>query len=174
MPDNWMLKAWGLGLAGTVLLLSGTGCSQPAAPSKTPVAKAKKSAHDHEHDHPHEGPHQGALAEWGDEEYHPEFTVDHKTQEAIVYILDGRARKAKPIAARSITLSLKTQPPVTITLEARPQEGDPAGTSSRFVGKHPELGKEQGFAGTISGEVNGKPYSGDFKEEAHDHKHDKK
>jgi hypothetical protein len=37
--------------------------------------------------------------------------------------------------------------------------------SSRFVGKHEKIGVEQEFAGTIVGEVDGTPYTGDFQEE---------
>ncbi|MBI3468241.1 MAG: hypothetical protein HY000_35000 [Planctomycetes bacterium] len=50
-------------------------------------------------------------------------------------------------------------------MKPSPDKGDPQGLSSRFVGKHEKLGKEQEFAGTISGEIDGKPYAGDFKEE---------
>jgi hypothetical protein len=153
----------------TVLTL--VGCGGPPAP--TPTAGPSKVAPKGEHHH--EGPHDGAIAEWGDEEYHAEFTVDHATQEATVYVLDGSAKKAAPIDAKELTLTLKLSPPVTLQLAAKPQEGDPAGKASRFVGKHPALGKEQEFSGTISGRVAGKPYSGDFKEEPHaDHKDHKK
>lgn len=44
-----------------------------------------------------------------------------------------------------------------MTLTAKPQDGDPAGKASLFVGTHPALGKEQEFSGTISGQVSGKP-----------------
>jgi hypothetical protein len=37
------------------------------------------------------------------------------------------------------------------------------------VGTHDSLGVVQEFSGTISGEIDGTPYSGDFKEEPHDH-----
>src|SRR5687767_13476253 len=60
----------------------------------------------HAHEHPDEGPHGGALAEWGDEKYHAEFTVDHGKKQATVYILDGSAKKAAPIEAKEITLTL--------------------------------------------------------------------
>ena len=106
----------------------------------------------------------GALATWGEEEFHVEFTVDHTTSEATVYVLDGSAKKVAAIPAKSITLSLAQSPPVVVKLDAKPQDGDPAGQSSRFVGKHPALAKEVEFTGSISGEVNGKKYTGDFKE----------
>jgi hypothetical protein len=124
---------------------------------------AKKSDHDHG-----AGPHGGPLAEWGDEEYHAEFTLDHAKQEATVYILGGDAKTASPIKADRITLSI-TEPAFQVELKPLPQDGDPKGTSSRFVGKHEKLGKDQGFAGDIIGEVNGKPYSGPFKFKGHDH-----
>lgn len=159
-------------------LLWATGCdtsSGTAKQSPAPKAKSPEVGHDHGHDHPTEGPHHGALTEWGDEEYHVEFTVDRKSQEATVYVLDGSAKKSQPIKADTLSLTLKLQPPITVTLTPKPQDGDAAGMSSRFVGKHDALGREQMFAGTISGQANGKPYAGDFKEEAHaDHDHDAK
>jgi hypothetical protein len=66
----------GLALLATLALLSGA----PAQDKNKPADKA---------DHPEFGPHKGALAEWGEEEYHLEFTVDHKGQQATVYVLDG-------------------------------------------------------------------------------------
>src|SRR5712691_5214966 len=105
------------------------------------------------HDHPTGGPHKGVLVEWGEEDYHVEFTVDRKTQETAVYILGPDAKTYKPIKTKEITLTLKATPPVTIKLAASPQTDDPPGTSSRFVGRHEILGKEQLFSGEISGEV---------------------
>ena len=51
-----------------------------------------------------------------------------------------------------------------------PLEGETDGLSSRFVGKNEKLGIVQEYAGTMSAEIEGTPYTGDFKEEAHDHK----
>ena len=126
------------------------------------------------HEHPDAGPHNGALAEWGNEEYHVEFTVDHKAQTVTVYVLDDTAKKAKPIDAKSLTLVLKQKPAVTVTLQPKPETGEKSGQSSRFTAKNAAFGKEQAFEGTISGKVGAKPYSGDFKEKAHDHKDEKK
>ncbi|MCI0705302.1 MAG: hypothetical protein L0241_29940, partial [Planctomycetia bacterium] len=119
-------------------------------------------------EHPHEGPHGGGIAQWGDDEYHLEFIVDHATKTATVYVLDDSVKKPKPIDAKELTLALKSSPPVTMTLQAKPEESDPPGLASRFSVTHEALGKEQQFAGTISGKVAGKPYSGDFAEKAHD------
>ena len=50
---------------------------------------------------------------------------------------------------------------------AVPQHGDPAGKSSRLVATHDHRGTEQEFEGTVSGEIGGKPYLGEFEVEAH-------
>lgn len=132
---------------------------------------------DDKHEHPSEGPHHGVLAEWGEEEYHVEFTVDRKNAAATVYILDGSAKKAKPIDSKEVTLTLKAskgKKAVSVDLKPKPEKGDGEGKSSRFSGKHKALGAKEMFSGTLSAEVGGKPYSGDFKEVPHDHKHDHK
>lgn len=160
-----------------VTLFVVAGCNKGGTPAAKNAADAKKGAKKVDgHDHPHEGPHDGALAEWGNEEFHVEFTVDHKKQEARVYVLGPDAKKAAPIKSGKIMLSIK-DPVIQIDLKPEPQKDDPAGSASVFVGKHEKLGIERDFAGTLSGEVNGKPYAGDFKEDEHaghkDHK-DKK
>ncbi|WP_207621974.1 hypothetical protein [Alienimonas californiensis] len=56
-----------------------------------------------------------------------------------------------------------------VELAADPQEGDPEGKASRFVGTDPGLGVVREYEGTISGLIDGTPYTGDFKEVAHGH-----
>jgi hypothetical protein len=115
--------------------------------------------------HPTEGPHGGALIEWGDEEYHLEFTVDRAKKQTTVYVLDESARKAKPITAETLTMTLKhVAPPATVTLKAEPMEGEEKGTSSRFVGTDDRLGEAGPFKGDVRGKVGGTPYSGGFTE----------
>jgi hypothetical protein len=132
--------------------------------SRVPAQDQAKPTDKHDHG---EGPHKGALAEWGEEEYHVEFTVDHKAQQVTVYVLDGSAKKAKPIDAKELILTLKLKPAVTMKLQPSRQASDPPDRSSCYVGKHAALAKEQDFEGTISGKVGNKPYSGDFKEKPH-------
>jgi hypothetical protein len=140
------------------------GCDQKSNPTKPK----------HEEKHAEIGPHKGAIAEWDEsDETHAEFTVDHKSKTATVYILDHEIKKAKPIAAKEITVTLK-DPHVTFKLLASPEKGDPAGTSSRFIGADPALETEKDFEGTISAKVGDKEYKGDFKETdegEHPHKH---
>jgi hypothetical protein len=112
------------------------------------------------------GPHDGTLADWGGGKYHVEFTVDHDKQEATVYILGDDEKTPAPIMADEIQLSI-SDPVMQVTLKAAPQEGDPEGSASRFIGNHESLGVVQEYAGTITGVVDGTPYSGDFKEQPH-------
>jgi hypothetical protein len=153
-----------LGLMFTLVLIATIGCGQKtskkAESDKSSVAKSDKAAHDHEHG---EGPHGGAVAEWGDGNYHVEFTVDHDKQEATVYVLGSDAKSPAPVKASNLLLSIN-EPAFQVTLEPQPLEGESAGSLSRFVGKHESLGIVREFAGTISGEVDGKPFAGDFEE----------
>ncbi len=147
------------------------GCKSKEEPAKP---EANNASGDHADDHGHgsgghshgAGPHDGTLADWGGGKYHVEFTVDHDKQEATVYILGDDEKTPSPIDATEIQLAI-VDPAMQVALKAVPQEGDPAGTSSRFVGNHESLGVVQEYAGSITGVVDGTPYTGEFKEEAH-------
>lgn len=153
------------------------GCAPAPVPvsNSTPKPSADKSDHGHSHDgegHSHgAGPHQGTIADWGGGKFHVEFLVDHGKQEATVYILGGDEKTPTPIKATDGKLLLTiNEPKFQTDLLAQPLDGETDGMSSRFVGQHEKFGVEQEFSGTISAEVEGTPYEGDFKEEAHDHK----
>lgn len=161
----------------SVLLVSAvliTGCNQPVAPTKVRSMgavsmKLPTVPHDHSHD---VGPHKGTIFDFG--KYHAEFTVDHKKQEVTVYILGDDGDTPMPVVADKLDLTIK-EPKFTVELKSSPDAKDPAGKTSRFVGKHENFGKEQEFAGTLAGVVDGKPVSEDFKEaDEHDHKDEKK
>ncbi len=109
------------------------------------------------------GPHGGTIFDWGGGAYHLEFTVDHDQKQATVYVLGSDEKTPAPIKASTIQLIIN-QPMTEIDLEAQPLDGEPAGSSSRFVGKHDNLGIVQEYAGTLTGVIEGKPYTGDFKE----------
>jgi hypothetical protein len=114
------------------------------------------------------GPKGGPAAEWGKEEYHIEVIVDVKAGTVTAYVYgdddDLKNGKRKPIDSKNITISFKTNPPVTVKLEPSPDKDDPKGKSSKFVGKSDSLPKEGKLIGTASGKVGNKPYTGDFKE----------
>ena len=140
-----------------------SGCGGPPAPAPAPAANTNTKEPVHVHG---AGPHGGTLTDWGGGAYHVEFTVDHDKQEATVYILGDDEKTAVPIKASTILLNINA-PKFQVELAASPLEGEAEGTASRFVGKHESLGKVQEFAGSISGEIDGTPYAGDFKEEPH-------
>jgi hypothetical protein len=152
---------------GAVLILA-AGCSTGTSPGQKD-AKAKAASTDDDHSHG-TGPHGGTVADWKEEgkdeegNYHVEFTVDHKKQEATVYVLKGDAKTPAPIEADKLVLQIK-EPPFEVELKPVPEEKGPAGKAARFAGKHEKLGKEQEFEGTITGKVGGKTYRGEFKEE---------
>jgi hypothetical protein len=111
------------------------------------------------------GPHGGTIADWGGGKYHVEVTVDHDKQEVTAFVLGTDEKTPVAVDAQSIELSI-TDPDMQVTLDASPQEGDPVGQASRFVGSDPKLSVVQEYAGTITGVIDGTPYSGDFQEEA--------
>ena len=157
-------------IAAAVCLVGFVGCKQKTAtPTAGTAASAQASTDDHSvagHGHG-SGPHEGTIADWGGGKYHVEFTVDHDKQEGTVYILGSDEKTPTPIKAEGIQLNI-TDPEMQVTLKAAPQEGDPEGSASRFVGNHDKLGVVQEYAGTISGVIDDTPYSGDFAEVAHE------
>jgi len=155
------------------LLFGFVGCKQEAVQSTTDTPTASDD-HDHVEGESHDdhsvaghahgtGPHDGVIADWGGGKYHVEFTVDHDKTQATVYVLGNDEKTATPIDAEEINLSI-VDPEMLVTLKASPQETDPAGKSSRYIGTHEKLGVVQEYEGTMTGVVDGTPYSGDFKE----------
>ncbi len=148
-----------------VVLIAGCNPTPPpaAAPATTPASAPSDAPKHAAHG---AGPHEGAVADWGGGKFHVEFTVDHDKQEATVYVLGSDEKTATPVKAEKLLLSIN-DPKFQVDLAPTPLDGEKDGLASRFVGKHESLGKVQEFAGTISGEVDGTPYAGDFKEEPH-------
>lgn len=153
-------------LSSAAMLLFVLGCGKPSAPTTaTPVPTPSPSGAPEVVEHAHgSGPHGGTITDWGGGAYHVEFTVDHDKKEATVYILGGDEKTPAPIKAQTIHVTIN-DPMTELDLTAKPLEGEAEGTSSRFVGTHDTIGIVQEFAGTISGEIEGTPYTGDFKEE---------
>ncbi len=158
-------KKW-VHLVAVLMTLIAVGCGKgddkKAEEKKDDGGKpvAKKDAVEHDHG---SGPHGGAVAEWGDGNYHVEFTVDHGKKQATIYVLGSDGKSAAPIKAAKLLLSIN-DPACQVDLSAQPEDGEAAGSSSRFVGQHENLGIVREFEGTISGAVDGKPFAGDFEE----------
>jgi hypothetical protein len=150
-------------------ILPVVGCGEKAS---TPASNQATQAPALEEEHHHgSGPHDGTVTDWGGGVYHVEFTVDHDKKSTGVYILGSDGKSPQPIKADKVLLSIN-EPAFQVELKADPLPGEAAGTSSRFVGEHDNLGIVREFAGTITGEVDGTPYAGDFAEVAGEHGHE--
>ncbi len=166
------IKMLGAGLLALAALVA-AGCGDPGkkdgakdgtkAGAKDGNKDGKKEGGKEEHA---DGPHKGAIAEWGEEEYHAEFTFDPKTKTAKVYVLgpDAKSWKAAPIKSDKVTLNMTKPKAFTLDLKPAKQKDDPEGTASVFTGTHEELGKAEKWEGTLTAKVGDKPpYNGDFK-----------
>lgn len=155
-----LIRACGMGCLAVAL-----GCGEMAAPTPSDAAKggAAATASD-EHSHG-AGPHGGAITDWGGGAYHVEFLVDHESKNSTVYVLSSDGKTAAPVKATKLLLSIN-DPAFQVELMAQSMEGEGDGASSRFVGQHDNLGIVREFAGSISGEVDGTPYVGEFAEVA--------
>ena len=118
--------------------------------------------------HTHLGPHKGAVAEWGEEEYHLEVVPDAKAGTVTVYVYGDHdeLHKGVPraINADGLVMTVKADKAVTIKLEPARQKLDPEGKASVFTAKHAVFSSGAKLSGTISGQVGTKPYSGDVKQ----------
>lgn len=151
-------------LNGGLLLIAlmAVGCNKPA--DTKPAAKDTGSAAPHTHG---TGPNSGVVFDLGS--HHAEFTVDHPKQQCTVLILGADEKTPQSIAATEFVLSIKEAKtaegkvvsPMTITM--KPTDAAD-GKATTFVGTDPGIGNVADFEGTISGEIDGKPASGKFKE----------
>ncbi len=156
-------------LACSTMLPFIIGCGPAAAPPAASPPNAGSDAPKQEHVHG-AGPHGGTLTDWGGGAYHVEFTVDHDKKEVTVYLIGSDEKSPAPIKADKVNLVIN-EPMTEMELTAKPLDGETEGLSSRFVGTHDTIGIVKEFAGTISGTIEGTPYTGDFKEEPHDAGH---
>ena len=158
---------------GSVMLAAAvalTGCG-PAAPSKTgdkkpdakkDVAKGKESEHAHG-----KGPNGGVLFDLG--KYHGEFTVDHDKKECTVLVIGNDEKTPKMVDCKELTVTTKASktkdgkavPPMAIKMVPKDLKD---GLATKYVGTDPGLGNVADFEGTVLGEIDGKPSSGEFKE----------
>ena len=177
-----MKKFQFLSLLAVAVFTVAVGCDSQKPDSTSGGSDSGEHVHEdgtvhHGHDdhsvegHTHgEGPHGGTIADWGGGTFHVEFTVDHDKQQATAYILGNDEKTPTPIDAEEVTLSIK-DPAFTVSLKTSPQDGESEGNASRFVGIHENLGTAKDYEGSMSGVVDGTPYSGNFKEGAEDHDH---
>jgi len=159
----------------SIATLGLSGCTN-TAPESMPVAiqVGTDGSNDHAgHAHPSEGPHHGSLIELGNEEYHAELVHDEASGTVTIYVLDGAATQAVPIAATEVTINTRHEgKPRQFQLAASPDEGDTQGNSSRFVSEDAELGEHlhaEDAGAKLVLSIDGKSYRGEIR---HDHDHD--
>lgn len=160
------------------------GCNKtetaPVPASGAPVSVAPPSTVDAhgEHAHATEGPHHGPLIELGNEEYHAEVVHDDATGAVTIYLLDSHAEKSVTTTATEAVINLKHgDTPEQFKLAAQPEEGNPAGQTSRFTLTDKELVEhlhEAAAGAKINVTIADTPYSGaipaeDHAEHGHEH-----
>lgn len=169
---HWLSTTFAILLSFAVF----AGCNgEPDSTTSKSSGEQEGTDHAQEHEgeggHSHgEGPHGGTLADWGGGAYHVEFTVDHDKKEATVYVLGSDEKSPEPIKTEKILLTIK-EPQLQTDLLPMPLEGETNESCSRYVGTHDGLATVMEYEGTMSAEVDGTPYAGNFKEEAHGHGH---
>lgn len=137
------------------------GCGN--TPTTPPTEKVDPAAHNH----PSRGPHGGPLVEWGNEELHLEVVIDRATGTATVHVLDEEAKTPTAITTKMMTLTLTGDPPTVVTLTPDPNSsGMFTGAWKRYVGTHEAFKTDDRLAGSVSGEKDGKNYTGKFREKA--------
>ncbi|QDV75385.1 hypothetical protein [Botrimarina mediterranea] len=155
----WNLTA--IAVVGAISL----GCGQSEPTTKSPLAASTSTATE-EHAHG-AGPSGGVVFDLGS--HHAEFTVDHGAKLCMILFLGDDEKTPAPIAATEFVLRIKETKtadgtvvaPMTVTM----QPVDPVdGKAAKFVGTDPGIGNVADFAGTVSGEIDGKPAMGEFAE----------
>jgi len=150
-----------------VVALATSGCTKPSdtkpAEDSSTAAEAGAPA---EHTHG-SGPNGGVVFDLGN--HHAEFTVDHGKQQCTILFLASDGKTPNAVSATEFTLAInetKTKEGTVVeamTVTMLP-EGAADGKASRFVGTDAGIGNVADFDGNVSGEIDGKPAQGQFKE----------
>jgi len=156
-----------LGLGLMVAAMTTTGCDKKADPSKADEKKGSKGA---EHAPHGKGPNGGVVFDLG--KYHAELDIKHDKKEMYILILgnDEKTPVAVAVAAKELTVTTKDtkgkkgEVVKAMTIKLRPVD-EKDGKATRFIGTDDGLGIEAEHSGAITGEIDGKPSSGEFKEE---------
>ena len=145
-----------------VLLMSGCSKSSDSTPAGTGTSAAPVLEHTHG-----TGPNGGVVFDLGS--HHAEFGVDHPKKQVTILFLSDDKKTPSAVAATEFVLNIQQTKtadgtvvaPMTITMS--PADAS-SGKAATFVGTDPGIGNVADFAGTLSGEIDGKPAMGEFKE----------
>jgi hypothetical protein len=148
------------------LWMSGCSKSNDAKPAATDEKAATIAGSEPEHTHG-AGPNGGIVFEVGSR--HAEFTVDHPKRECTILFLGDDEKTPAPVAATEFILNIQETKtadgtvvsPMTVMMQP---VNATDGKAMTFVGVDPGIGNVADFAGTVSGEIDGKPAMGEFKE----------
>lgn len=152
---KWQIMAL-LFLGGSWLAVA--GCSRPPESTRPPASQPAEDDDDHEHG---EGPHGGTIFDFG--KYHGEFKPDHGKKEATVWLFGVDQKTPVRVQAEKLRVIVtNTEPPIEVDL--LPADKDADGKAHAFTGRHEGFAKEMEYKGTVTGVVDGKPYSGEFEE----------
>ncbi|MCS6866508.1 MAG: hypothetical protein RMJ56_11220 [Gemmataceae bacterium] len=153
---NWSIPAW---VVLTWGLFAAVGCNNPQAPTPSPSTQpADSNDDDHEHG---EGPHGGTIFDFG--KYHGEFRPDHGKKEATIWLFGVDQKTPVRVKAEKLRLIVtNTEPPIEVDLRAA--DPDAEGKAHQFTGQHDGFAQEMEYKGTVTGVLDGKPYSGEFAE----------
>lgn len=145
-----------------------SGCSRPSdsTPATVNANGANEAAPVAEHAHG-TGPNGGVVFDLGS--HHAEFTVNHGKHECTILVLGDDEKSPTAVAATEFILNIQETKtadgtvvaPMTVTM--MPMNATD-GKSATFVGSDPGIGNVADFAGTVSGEIDGKPAMGEFQE----------
>jgi hypothetical protein len=128
------------------------------------LAECRTQANTGKKDDEEIGPRGGPVAEWVD--YHAEFTVDHATKTAKIYILDEKLKDIKmdPTKITKAKLTITSVKP-EVAIELKYDAKLSGAKMTVFVGTDDVLGKKADLEGTIAATIGKKPYKSDFKYE---------
>jgi hypothetical protein len=109
------------------------------------------------------GPHGGTIADWGGGKFHVELMIDPGARNATVYVLGSDEKTPTPVVTTDGEVLLTiTDPPFQVVLKPAPLDGESATRASRYRATHDEFAVKRRLSGSISAEVDGTPYAGDF------------
>jgi hypothetical protein len=159
------------------------GCNRP--PSGPPPDVLPAGVHEvgeghdhghHHHGHAHLGPNGGHLVEFQTEEYHAEWLHDDESGKLTVFILDGAAKEAVPIAADEITIEKKIGDKVSTHQLAAAGRTTESQQSARFEVVDKPLIEAlktagKGVEATLTVEIDGRKFTGKFEHDDHGHGH---
>jgi hypothetical protein len=158
------LKMVGLCLAVAALTAAGCSPKKDDKPAANTGGGNQSASEEHGHG---TGPNGGVVFDLG--QHHAEFTVDHGKRECTILVLDADGKTPMPVAESELTVNIndtKTAdgtPVSAMTVTLKPVD-EKDGKASKFVGTDEGIGSVADFAGTVVGDIDGKPAQGEFKE----------